>query len=298
MNDHAAQIERHPEIVVAERVVLLRIEHLEQRRAGIALEAGAQLVDLVEHHHAVARAGLADRLDDVAGQRADIGAPMAADLGFVVHAAEADAHELAAHGARDRLAERRLADAGRADETQDRRLALRRELAHREILDDAPLDLLEAVVVVVEDPPRLGDVDRRLLGQAPRQLDQPVEIGAHHAVFGGRLRHALQPAQLLARLSSTSFGILALVIALSSSAISAALPSSPSPSSRWIAAICSRSSTSRWRSSSAALVCWPISCDSRSTSMRCASRRETRSIRAATSTVSRISCFSAGLRSM
>ena len=74
--------------------------------------------------------------------------------------------------------------------------------------------------------------------------------------------------------SSTSSGMLALAMASSSSAISAALPSSPSPSSRWIAAICSRSSASRWRSSSAALVCWPISCDRRSTSMRCASSRE------------------------
>ena len=160
----------------------------------------AELVDLVEHHHAVARAGLADRLDDVAGQRADVGAPVAADLGLVVHAAEADAHELAVHGAGDRLAERGLADAGRPDEAQDRRLALRRELAHREILDDAPLDLVQAVMILVEDAPRLGDVDRRLLRQRPGQLDQPVEIGAHHAVLGRGLRHALQPAQLLARL--------------------------------------------------------------------------------------------------
>ena len=71
--------------------------------------------------------------------------------------------------------------------------------------------------------------------------------------------------------SSTSFGMPASVMALSSSAISAALPSSPSPSCFWIAAICSRSSTSRCRSSSDALVWRPISCDSRSTSMRCAS---------------------------
>ena len=70
--------------------------------------------------------------------------------------------------------------------------------------------------------------------------------------------------------SSISFGMPALAMAASSSAISAALPSSPSPSWRWIAAICSRSSTSRWRSSSAALVWRPISCDSRRTSMRCA----------------------------
>ena len=125
---------------------------------------------------------------------------MAADFGFVVHAAEANAHEFAVHGARDRLAERSFADAGRTDEAQDRRLAVRREFPHGEIFDDPPLDLVEIVVVLVEDAPRFGDVDRLLLGQRPRQLDQPVEIAAHHAVFAGRFRHALQPAQFLARL--------------------------------------------------------------------------------------------------
>ena len=91
---HVAQIERLAEVVVAERRVLLRIEHLEQRRGRIALEARRELVDLIEHEHRVARAGLAQALDDVAGQRADVGAPVAADLRLVVHAAEARAHEL------------------------------------------------------------------------------------------------------------------------------------------------------------------------------------------------------------
>ena len=47
--EHLREVEGHAEVVVAERRVLLRIEHLEQRRRGIALEAGAELVDLVEH---------------------------------------------------------------------------------------------------------------------------------------------------------------------------------------------------------------------------------------------------------
>ena len=40
-------------------------------------------------------------LDDLAGQRADVGAAVAADRGLVVHAAERDAEELAAERARD-----------------------------------------------------------------------------------------------------------------------------------------------------------------------------------------------------
>ena len=123
------------------------------------METGAELVHLVEHHHRIARAGLADRLDDIAGQGADISAPMAADLGFVVHAAEAQPRELAAGRAGDALAERGLADAGRADEAQDRALALGIELAHGQIFEDAPLDLGQAVVVLVENAARLGDVD-------------------------------------------------------------------------------------------------------------------------------------------
>ena len=200
MKTTAAQIERHGKVVVAECVVLLRIEHFEQRRGGIAMNAGAELVDLVEHHHAVARTGLADGLNDVARQCADVSAAMAADFRLVVHAAERDAHEFAVHGARDRLAERGLADAGRPDEAQDRRLALRRQFADGEIFDDAPLDLVEVVVILVENTARLRDVDRLLLGKRPRQLDQPVEISAHHAVFASGLRHPLQPAQFLARL--------------------------------------------------------------------------------------------------
>ena len=115
---HLRQVERHLEVVVGERVVLLGVEHLEQRRRGIAAEVVAELVDLVEHEDRVVGAGLLHALDDAAGQRADVGAAVAADLGLVVHAAERDADELAAEGAGDRLAERGLADAGGPDEAR------------------------------------------------------------------------------------------------------------------------------------------------------------------------------------
>ncbi len=148
------------EIIVAKRRILLGVEHFQQGRGRIAVEADAELVHLVEHHHGIAGAGLADRLDDVARHGADIGAPMASDLGLVVHAAEAQPREFAAGRLGDALAERGLADPGRADEAEDRAPAFGIELAHRKIFEDAPLDLGKAVMILIENAARFGDVDR------------------------------------------------------------------------------------------------------------------------------------------
>src|SRR4029450_5252645 len=94
------------------------------------------------------------------GPRPDVRAPVPADLRLVVHPTEAQALELAAERARDALAERRLAHAPPTDEAQNRRAPFRVELAHRQVLENPPLHLGEAVVIVVEDAPRLVDGDR------------------------------------------------------------------------------------------------------------------------------------------
>ena len=56
---HVGQVEVDLQVVVAERVVLRRVEHLEQRRGRVAAPVGADLVDLVEQDDRVHRAGLA-----------------------------------------------------------------------------------------------------------------------------------------------------------------------------------------------------------------------------------------------
>ena len=61
-----------------------------------------------------------------------------------------------------------LADAGRADEAEDRPVQVGLELAHREELEDAVLDLLEVVVVVVEDLAGVRDVEVVLGAHASR----------------------------------------------------------------------------------------------------------------------------------
>ena len=194
-----AEVERDLEIVVLERVVLLGVEDLEEGRARVAPEVHPDLVDLVEHEHGVVRPGGLDVLDHPAGQGPDIGPAVAADLGLVVDAAEAHPDELPAHGPGHALAERGLAHAGRSDERQDRAADRVGQGAHREVLEDALLDLLEAVVVLVEDLGRLLDVEPVVGRRVPRQPDQPVDIGPDDSDLGRGRRDPAHPVDLLDR---------------------------------------------------------------------------------------------------
>ena len=130
------------------------IEHFHQRRGRIAAEIHGHLVHFIEHEHRIHGAGLSHHLDDLAGQRADVGAAMAADFGFVAHAAQRHAHELASRGAADRRGQRSFAHARRPEEAENRAFRILHQLADGEIFEDALLDLFQAVVILVRGSPR------------------------------------------------------------------------------------------------------------------------------------------------
>src|SRR5439155_13282419 len=150
----------------------------------------------VDQHHRIARLDVANRADDRPGHRADVRTAMTADLGFVANAADRDARELALERACDRLAERRLADPGRADEAEDLARGVIAKLRDGEVLDDPLLHLLEVVVVLVEDLARAIEIEVVLRGLAPRQGRDPVEVGSDDAVLGGRRRQLLEAREL------------------------------------------------------------------------------------------------------
>ena len=121
---------------------------------------------------------------------------MAADFGFIAHAAERHADELAAGGLGDRHAERSLAHARRSDEAENRALGILHQAAHGEEFEDALLDFLEAVVVGFEHFFGEFEVADFLGLLLPRHRQQPVEVVARNGGFGRHGRHVLQPLEL------------------------------------------------------------------------------------------------------
>ena len=204
--EHLRQVERLVEIVVAEGVVLLRVEGLEQRGRGVAAEVASELVDLVEHEDRILHLNPLEVLDDLSGQRANVGAAMAPDLGLVVHTAERDAREFAVQCPRDRPAERGFAHTRRSDEAQDRALHVGFQTAHGEVIQDAVFHLLQAVVVLIEELLRLEDVDLAGAGLRPRQHGQPLDVVAGERVVGRRRVHAAEAGKLLERVHLDLFG--------------------------------------------------------------------------------------------
>jgi len=128
---------------------------------------------------------------------------VSANLGLVADSTQRHADELASRGAGDRLADRGLAGAGRADERQDRTGAavvldatLLAQLCDRDVLDHPVLDVLEARVVGIEDLTRVLRVEALLRALAPGHREQPVEVVPDHGRLGGLVAHPLEPREL------------------------------------------------------------------------------------------------------
>ena len=146
------------------------------------------------------------------GRAPDVRAPVTTELGLVAHATEGDAHELAAE--RRARPTRRATSCRRPEGPTSARIApapaaaparrvdhaaLGAQLAHRQVLDDAVLHVVETGVVGVEDRARVTDVELLVGARAPRDLEHGVEPGADPPVLGALLAGALEPVDLARR---------------------------------------------------------------------------------------------------
>ena len=164
--------------MVTKGVVLLGVEHLQQRRRGIAVQIGRELIHLVEHQQRVHGAAGFDPFDDTAGHRTYVGLAVTADIRLVPHAAQTQPGDLSIHGLGDREGDRGFADARRADKAKYLPLGVCLELTHGDKLQDSFFDLLHAEMVAVEDPARGLHVGPLLCLHAPGHFQTGIQIVA------------------------------------------------------------------------------------------------------------------------
>ena len=194
---HPAQVEGQLHVVVAEGAVLFRVQHLQQGAGGVAAEVAAHLVNFVKEEHRVHGARLLDARDNPAGNRADVGAPVAADFRFIPHAAQGHLHKLAPHRLGDSPDDGGFAHAGRAHKAKDWALHVLLHAQNGQVFDNALLDLFQPVVILGQHPP--GPLEVKVVGSgfSPGQVKNPFNIGAADVHLRGAGSHAGQALQLL-----------------------------------------------------------------------------------------------------
>ncbi len=131
---------------------------------------------------------------------------------------------------------------GRADETEDRSLQIPLELPDREVLDDALLDLVEIVVILVEDATRFDRIEPILGALLPRarRAASPGRCGSS----GTRVTPASSAPAARPREWPPWRHVRAASLRRTRLRSSCDSPS-PSPSSVWIALSCCRSTYCR-----------------------------------------------------
>src|SRR5580658_1069459 len=185
------------EIVIGEPVIQLGVEDFHERGGRVAAKVGGHFIDFVQDEDWVHGAGLFHHLNDLTGQRANIGTPMATNFGFIANAAEGYADEFATGGMSDGHRQRGFADAWRADEAENRSFGILHQLADGEKFQDAIFNFLEAVVLFVENFFGGQDVADFLGLLFPGYGEEPVEIITADRGFRGHRRHQFEALQLL-----------------------------------------------------------------------------------------------------
>ncbi|EKD60156.1 MAG: hypothetical protein ACD_54C00910G0002 [uncultured bacterium] len=193
---HVRQIVFNLHIVVDEGGVLFRVQHLKHRAGRITAEILPHLVNFIQQDQRVGGFRLLQRLNDLARHRADIGPPVATDLRFVAHAAQRNPNELAPGCLRNRPPEAGFTHTRRPDEAQDRPLQLGRARLHRQIFDDAFLDLFQTIVIGIQHLLRRSQIFLDAGRHPPRHAQQPIQIVAHNGRFRAHRAHGFQLFQL------------------------------------------------------------------------------------------------------
>ena len=186
--------------MIREIAVLLRIQHLQERAGRVAVVGDGKLVHLIQHHDGIRNAAFVDAVDDPPRHRADIGAPMTADIRLIPDAAEADAHIFPAQRPRDALADAGLSRARSSDKNKDRAGLPLPQLHDRKLLQNTLFHLLQREMVRVEDLLRLRKIYALRLRFLPRQRSEEFQIIREQTDLRAVRAFGLQTADDLVRL--------------------------------------------------------------------------------------------------
>ena len=185
--------------MVRERTVLFGIKHFQQRGGRVAAEINAHFVDFIQQKQRIVIRRFLQGLYDLSGHGADVGAPVPPDFGFVAHASQRHADELAPGRACDGFAQRCFPDARRSHQAQDWSAQFFRPLLDGKIFHNPFFDFFQPVMVLVKNALGGVQVKAHAFLFVPRQGQHPVKVITHDRCLCRDGRHLPQFLEFASR---------------------------------------------------------------------------------------------------
>ena len=188
--------------MISERVILLRIKDLEQRRGRISLVISPKLIHLIKQHEGVFALRLTHSIHYASWHRAYIGFAVTADIRFILYTAERNSYVISSGSSCNRPCNRCFSDTWRANKTEYLPLNVGCKCVNRYSLNDSLFHLFHAVVIGIEDLLRMRNVAFYLLKSAPGKLKAGVEVSSYNCRLLRVGRHFGKSGNLFGKLIS------------------------------------------------------------------------------------------------
>ena len=180
--------------MITECAVLFRIQYFQQGCCRVTVMRNTQFIHFIKQDQRIHCTCLFHGIDDSTGHCADICSSVAADLCFILHAAQRHSHIFSVHRFCNGTSDGCFTYTGRAHQTKDGRIFLRCILANRKEFQHTFFYLFHAVVVFIQNFRCLFQVKSFFCSFCPGQRKHGFDISSgnirlrrshrdlHHAV--------------------------------------------------------------------------------------------------------------------
>ena len=182
---HIGKVKGDLNVVIPVGAVLFPVQHLQQGRTGIPPIVGTHFINLVQQDHRVGCSCLGHSGHNPAGHSAHISFSVAADVRLIMNAAQRNTNHFPVETSGDGIGNGGLSHTGRAHQTQNLVLTVRRHLAHRHGFQNPLLHLLHSKVVMIQNLSGADHIHPLPGLFVPGQIQDSIQIIPQNRGFRG-----------------------------------------------------------------------------------------------------------------
>ena len=169
--------------MIREGIILLRIQHFQQRAARITAVIVGKLINLIQHHNRIRNSASLDAFHDAARHRSNVCTAVSANFRFVARAAQTDADIFPVQRPGNALPDGSFAGTRRTYKQKNRAGLFLVQIHDRDLLQDTVFHFFQAIVIFIQNLCSFFQINRLHRLCLPGKASHEIKIIVQHPVL-------------------------------------------------------------------------------------------------------------------